>query len=112
MENDELPQLKTVYDELWSDAKTMIKDVTGTIKVVYSYSALMFVIAILMFLSAHQTYMKIILGSTRTLDYFYLAAESFFMIIMIVAGIWCVRWYNKLKNRYSRIIQLEKTFED
>jgi hypothetical protein len=25
-ENKELPQLKTLYDELWSDARTMIKD--------------------------------------------------------------------------------------
>lgn len=112
MENDELPQLKTVYDELWRDAKTMIKDMTRSIKAVFFTGYMMLTIALLTFLSAHQTYMKIVLGSTRTLDYFYLIAESFGVVIMIVAGIWCIRIYYKLKNRYRRLIQLEKAIED
>ena len=111
MENDDLTQLKTIYDELWRDAKTMIKDVAQSIKAVSTMGSMMFVIAVLLSLSAHQTYMTIIGGSTRTLDYFYLIAESLGAVIMIVAGIWSVRWYNKLTTRYRRIIELEKTIE-
>jgi hypothetical protein len=112
MENDELPQLKTVYDELWHDAKTMIKDMIRSIKAVFFVGYMMLTIALLTFLSAHQTYMKIVLGSTRTLDYFYLIAESLGVVIMIVAGIWCIRGYYKLKNRYRQIFEMEKTIED
>jgi predicted membrane channel-forming protein YqfA (hemolysin III family) len=112
MENDELTQLKTIYDELWRDAKTMIKDVTRSISAVFFVGIMMFVIAIFLLLSAHQTYMTIVGGSTRTLDYFYLIAESLGVVIMIVAGILFEREYYKLKNRYRRIIQLEKTIGD
>jgi len=31
LEDEELAQLKTVYDELWRDARTMIKDMNRTI---------------------------------------------------------------------------------
>jgi hypothetical protein len=112
MENDELPELKMVYDERWRDAKTMIRDMTRTIKAVFFMGYMMLTIALLLSLSAHQTYMKVVLGSTRTLDYFYLIAESFGVVIMIVAGIWSIRGYYKLKNRYRQIIQLEKTIEE
>jgi hypothetical protein len=32
-EDKELPQLKALYDELWSDARTMIKDMNKSIYV-------------------------------------------------------------------------------
>jgi hypothetical protein len=31
---------------------------------------------------------------------------------MVVAGIWTLRSYNELKNRYARLIELEKRLED
>ncbi len=112
MEEDELIQLKTVYDELWQDAKTMIKDVTRSIKAVFFVGYMMLVIAFLQFFSAHQIYMKIVEGSTRMLDYFYLITISVGVVILIVGGIWSIRGYYKLKNRYKRIIQLEKKIGD
>jgi hypothetical protein len=112
MEDDSLILLKTVYDELWQDAKTMIIDMNRTIKSVFFLSFLMFVFAGMQFLSAHQVYMDIIRGSTRSLDYFYLVTISFGVVIMFVAGVWNMRSYNELKNRYSRLIELEKRLED
>ena len=110
--DDELIQLKTVYDELWQDAKTMIKDVTRSIKAVAWVGYMLFIIAFLQFFSAHQIYMKIVEGSTRMLDYFYLITISLGVIILIVAGVFSIRGYYKLKNRYKRIIQLEKKIGD
>ncbi|MCW4039286.1 MAG: hypothetical protein NWE83_00885 [Candidatus Bathyarchaeota archaeon] len=112
MENDELLQLKTVYDELWHDAKTMVKDMTRSIKAVFFVGIMMFVIAVLQSLSAHQTYMKIVTGSVRTLDYFYLTVNVLSAAVLIVAGIWSLHEYYKLTNRYRRVIQMEKTIED
>jgi len=45
MEDETLAQLKTVYNELWRDAKTMIKDMNRNIKMVSLFGLAMFVIA-------------------------------------------------------------------
>ena len=112
MENGELAQLKAVYDELWRDARTMVKDMSRMITSVYLAGVFMFATAGLQALSAHQIYMKILGGSTRWLDQFYLYAISLGVVVMIVGGIWTLRSYNELKKRYARLSELEKTLED
>ena len=112
MENGELTQLKVVYDELWNDARTMVRDMNRSIKSVFFVSYMMFVVAGLQFLSAHQMYMKILGGSTRWLDYFYLFGISLGVVVMIAGGIWTLHGYNVLKKRYARLSELEKTLED
>jgi hypothetical protein len=59
-----------------------------------------------------EMYARITAGSTRWLDYFYLIGTSFGMVISAVAGVGMIRWYSKLKNRYVKLLQLEKTLED
>lgn len=112
MENEELTQLKTVYDELWSDARTMVKDMNRSIKSVFLVGFFMLWGAVTQSLSAHQVYMKILEGSTRWLDQFYLYTISFGVVVMIVGGIWTLRSYYELKKRYARLIELEKTLGD
>jgi membrane protein YqaA with SNARE-associated domain len=112
MEDEKIAQLKTVYDELWSDAKTMIKDMNNNITVVFLFGLAMLAIAPMELGTVVQMYARITAGSTRWLDYFYLIATSFGSVISAVAGVAMIRWYYKLKNRYARVIQLEKTFED
>ena len=112
MENEELAQLKTVYDELWSDAKTMIKDMNRGITMVFLFGVMMFVIFPLTIGTIIEMYSRIALGSARALDYFYLVATAFGSVVSVVAGIMMLRWYYKLKNRYAKLIQLEKTIED
>jgi hypothetical protein len=112
MENGELAQLKTVYDELWRDAKTMVRDMNRSIKSVYLSGFFMLLMACMQALSAHQVYMKILGGSTMWLDYFYLYAISLGVIVMIVGGVWTLRSYNELKKRYANLIDLEKTLEE
>jgi len=103
--------LKTVYDELWSDARTMVKDMNRSIRSVYLSGFFMLLMACMQALSAHQVYMKIIEGSTRWLDQFYLYAISLGVIVMAIGGIYTLRTYNELKNRYARLAELEKTLE-
>ena len=112
MEDEELTQLKTVYDELWRDARTMVRDMNRTIKSVYLSGFFMLLLAGMQALSAHQVYMKILEGSTRWLDQFYLYTISLGVVVMIVGGIWTLRSYNELKKRYARLSELEKTLED
>jgi hypothetical protein len=112
MENGELTQLKEVYDELWRDARTMVRDMNRSIKSVFLVGFFMLWGAFMQFLSAHQIYMKILGGSTRWLDYFYLYAISLGVVVMIVGGVWTLRSYNELKKRYANLIDLEKTLEE
>lgn len=108
----ELTPLKKVYDELWRDARTMIKDMHASIRIVFFFGWMLFVVAILQLLSAHQSYMRIVEGSTRGLDYFYLVFMVGNAVFLIIAGVGMIYYYKMLKNRYARVIQLEKTLED
>ena len=112
MENGELTQLKEVYDELWRDARTMVRDMNRSIKSVFLVGFFMLWGAFMQSLSAHQVYMKILGGSTRWLDQFYLYAISLGVVVMVVGGIYTLRAYYELKNRYARLSELEKTLED
>jgi len=112
MENGELTQLKEVYDELWRDARTMVRDMNRSIKSVYLSGFFMLLTAGMQFLSAHQVYMKILGGSTRWLDKFYLYAISLGVVVLAIGGIFTLRSYNELKKRYANLIDLEKTLEE
>ncbi len=112
MEDGELTQLKAVYDELWRDARTMVRDMNRSIKAVYLSGFFMLWGAFMQLLSAHQIYMKILGGSTRWLDQFYLYAISLGVIVLAIGGIWTLRSYSELKKRYANLIDLEKTLEE
>ncbi len=112
MENDELTKLKVVYDELWRDARTMVRDMNRTIRSVFLVGFFMLWGAVMQSLSAHQIYMKILGGSTRWLNQFYLYTISLGVVVMIVGGIVTLRSYRELKKRYARLSELEKTLED
>jgi len=45
MEDEKLTQLKTLYDELWSDAKIMIKDMNQSITTVFLFGVTILIIA-------------------------------------------------------------------
>jgi len=112
MEDEKLVQLKTLYDELWSDARTMIKDLNRGITSVFFFGIVMVALFFIEIGTVIEMYSKIASGSTRALDYFYLVATAFGSVVAPIAGIMYLRFYFRLKNRYAKLIQLEKTLED
>jgi membrane protein YqaA with SNARE-associated domain len=112
MGDEELSELKKVYDELWRDAKTLIKDMNSNITTVFLFGITMLALSMIEFGTAIKMYSRIAAGSTEALDFFYLVATAFGSIISAIAGVMMLRWYSKLKNRYAKLIQLEKTIED
>ena len=112
MEDMELTPLKKVYDELWRDAKTMIKDLNNNITIVFLFGLTLLAIAPMELGTVVQMYARITTGSTRWLDYFFLIGSSIGMVISPIAGVAMIRWYYKLKNRYARVVELEKRLED
>lgn len=112
MEDEELTQLKTLYDELWHDAKTMIKDMNRSIYMYFFSGFITLAFSVIMIGTAISDWNKIVLGNASTLTYFYAIVETSGSVMMAIFGVSLLYWYYKLKNRYSRLIRMGKTLED
>jgi len=108
----ELPELKALYDELWSDARTMIKDMKRSISIYLFAGFITLVFSVIIIGTAISDWNKILSGSASALTYFYAIAETPGAVFYVAFGVLLLYWYNKLKNRYARLIRLEKTIED
>ena len=108
MENEELPDLKAVYDELWSDARTMVKDVNKSITTVFILGLTMLILAPVEFGTAVEMYAKITSGPARWLDYIYMFGGAVGTVVSAVCGVAMIRWHNTLKGRYANLIELVK----
>ena len=107
-EEKELPQLKALYDELWSDARTMIKDMNKSIYVYLFAGFLTLVFATIMIGSGISNWNKIFVGDASTLTYVYVIAETFGSVAYVIFGITLLHWYRKLRGRYSKLIKMEE----
>ena len=107
-ENEELPQLKALYDELWSDARTMIKDMNKSIFVYLFAGILSLVFSAITIGSGISNWNKIFLGDASTLTYVYVIAETFGSVIYVMFGITLLYWFRKLSVRYSKLIKMEQ----
>ena len=112
MADEELPELKALYDELWSDARTMIKDMKRSIYLYVFTGFITLVFSVIMIGSAISNWSKIFSQNIGTFTYLYAIASTFGSVMYTAFGVLSIYWYNKLKNRYSRLIELEKTLED
>jgi len=111
-EDKELPQLKALYDELWSDARTMIKDMKKSIFVYLFTGFITLVFSAIMIGTAISDWNKILSGGASTLTYFYAIVETPGAAFYVAFGVILLYWHNKLKNRYSKLIKMEKELED
>jgi len=107
-EEKELPQLKALYDELWSDARTMIKDMNKSIYVYLFAGFLSLVFSAIMIGSGISNWNKILSGDASALTHLYVIAETFGSVAYVVFGITLLRWYQKLRGRYSKLIKMEE----
>ena len=110
-EDKELPQLKALYDELWSDARNMIKDMKKSIFVYLFTGFITLVFSAIMIGTAISDWNKILSGGASTLTYFYAIVETPGAVFYVAFGVMLLYWHNKLKNRYSKLIKMEKELE-
>ena len=111
-ENKELPELKALYDELWSDGRTMIKDMSRSIYVYLFTGFITLVFSAIIIGTAISDWNKILSGSATNLTYFYAIMEIPGAVFYVAFGIFLLYWHSKLKNRYSRLIRLESTVKE
>jgi hypothetical protein len=112
MEDEELAQLKTIYDELWSDARTMIKDMKRSIYLYLFTGFITLTFSVIMIGTAISDWNKILSGGASTLTYFYAIVETPGAVFYVAFGVLLLYWYNKLRKRYARLIRSEKALED
>jgi hypothetical protein len=110
--DEELPELKALYNELWSDARTMVKDMKRSIYIYLFAGFITLVFSAIMIGTAISDWNKILSGNIGTFTYLYAIAGTLGSVIYVAFGVLLLTWYNKLKNRYTRLIQLEKTIRD
>ena len=111
-EDKELPKLKALYDELWSNARNMIKDMRQSIFIYLFTGFITLAFSSIMIGTAISDWNKILSGTATTLTYIYAIGGTFGAVFYVVFGVLLLYWYNKLRNRYSRLIRLEKNIED
>jgi hypothetical protein len=108
-EDEELLQLKALYNELWSDARSMIKDMNKSVFVYLFAGFLSLVFSTIMIGSGIANWNKIFSGEAETLTYVYVIAETFGSVIYVIFGITLLYWYRKLRGRYSKLIKMEES---
>ena len=111
MEDDKkLEDLKTIYDELWSDAKVLVKDMRKSVYV-YLYAGLVtLIVALSSVISATPFYTLILIGKGNLLTWAFVIFEIIATIFVIAFGIRFIRWFLTLKKRYSKLIEMEKNW--
>ena len=111
-EDKELAQLKALYDELWRDAKSMIKDMNRSIFIYFFAGWIVLAFSAIIVGTAVSDLNKIFSNGASSLTYFYAFVEVPGAIFMIIFGITLLYWYRKLKKRYSKLIEMEKKIDD
>lgn len=108
-EDKELPQLRELYDELWSDARNMIKDMNKSISVYLFAGFFSLIFSVILIGSGISHWNQIFSGDANTLTYVYVIAETFGSVAYVTFGITLLRGYRKLRGRYSKLIKMEKS---
>jgi ABC-type multidrug transport system permease subunit len=111
-EDEELAQLKALYDELWNDAKSMIRDMNRSIFNYFFAGLIVLAFSTIIIGTAVSDWNKILSNGASSLTYFYAIVEVPGAIFMIIFGITLLYWYRKLKKRYSKLIEMEKKIDD
>lgn len=113
MENEEeIPKLRELYDELWHDAKTMIRDMKEGISM-YKFSGIFICLyAYFAFWITLTGSLKIIAGGADLTSYFNAFFGAFAIVFFALFGLRLIRFYYKLKERYAKLLEMEKKIED
>jgi hypothetical protein len=108
VEDNELSDLRSLYDDLWKDARTLVTDMNRSIQMYLLAGFLMLVYGFVILAYAAAGWQRIYSGSPDMADYAAAIGETIGGAILIIVGPLLIRWYYKLKSRYARLALIEK----
>jgi hypothetical protein len=109
-DDKKLEDLKSIYDELWLDAKTLVKDMRKSVYI-YLYAGLVtLVVAIASVIGVLPFYLTLLINNGNLLTWAFVIFEIVATVIVISFGIQFLFWFKTLKRRYSRLIEMEKNW--
>lgn len=107
-----MQELKTLYDELWRDAKTMIRDMKESISMYLLSGVLLLAYNAVTLTAALGGSLQILAGSSNIISYINAFFGIFGTLLFTLLGLRFMRWYFKLKKRYAKLLEMEKAIED
>ncbi len=107
-EDSGLEDLKTLYDDLWKDARTLAKDMYRSIQLYLLAGVFTLIYGFVILAYALVSWQRIYSGSTEIADYAAAIGETIGGVIQIIVGPLLIRWYFKLKSRYASLATMEK----
>jgi hypothetical protein len=110
-EDNELIELKAIYDSLWSDAKTLVKDMRKSVAV-YQYAGMITIaLAFITVTSGLPYYLQIINGLATLLTATVVGFQIAVITLEIIVGVKLLKWHSKLKKRYARLMKAEESWK-
>ncbi len=106
--DEELNDLRSLYDDLWKDARTLVADMNRSIQMYLLAGFLMLVYGFVILAYAAAGWQRIYSGSPDMADYAAAIGETIGGAILIIVGPLLIRWYYKLKARYAKLTSIEK----
>jgi len=102
--------LRRAYDEMWAEARNLIVDINRSIRI-YLFAGVVITLCGITILANGEDRMNSasVTGLTQ-LGYIEAMCETAGGLILLALGPYLLYWYRKLKKRYSRLMQMEKTF--
>jgi hypothetical protein len=101
--------LKEVYDTLWADARTMVLDMNRSIRVYLFVGILIILCGMAILANGVDRWQHASTIGANAFSYFLALFEVAGGLIQFILGAYLLYWYDKLKKRYSRLMQMEKT---
>ena len=103
-----LEDLKALYDDLWKDARTLANDMYRSIQLYLLAGVFTLIYGFVILAYALVSWQRIYSGSTDIADYAAAIGETVGGAVQIIVGPLLIRWYFKLKSRYTSLASMEK----
>ena len=111
-DENEMSNLKDLYDELWSDAKTLVQDMAGSIKLYRNSSYLLLAMNLY---PLYWLFMWAFIIPRHLFDDSGLYSMLSYLVAIVILtyfGIKLQKVYLKLKCRYEKLLKMKSEFED
>jgi hypothetical protein len=111
-DNGELAELKEVYDELWSDATTLAKDMRRSISIYWYAGFLTLVLSLILAVNFIANLLIVLSGAAPFMAWYNFVMGAIGTALTLGYGAKLIQWYRQFSRKYSKLIALEKKLEE